>query len=219
MFWLFTYALLSFRAEMALGSGFELFSGRRILATSVGAAIFGLVLRRIGRPGSTSAAKPMTIIATVVPASLAVLAARLILDHSYYQQPLPLEDNVRWVLVWAGYFGLWVSAALALGLHAESQATRTNDETLERSAFVVAKANLLQPAERPSADTLSWVVDAIADELAAVPPRERRALLDSLVSKAGYEIADELDPSHPVQNARVKLVRRLVRRMAQQAGS
>lgn len=218
LFWLFTYALLSFRAEMALGDGFALLSGRRMLATSVGAALFGLVLGRIIMRPNASARRSAAIIATIFPASLAVLASRLLLDRLYYEQPLAVEDNIRWVLVWAGYFGLWVSASLALNLHAQSHVTHARVQAVNRPTSAAPRETEIgHRAECPPAEAWNWVVDALAVELAAVPPPERAALVHSLASQAGYELADELDPKSRAQNARVKLVQRLIKRLGQQS--
>ena len=219
LFWLFTYALLSFRSEMALGDDFALVSGRRMLATSVGALIFALVLSRIIKSAYASAARSAALIATIFPASLAVLASRLLLDRLYYEQPLAVEDNVRWVLVWAGYFGLWVSASLALTLHAQSHFTRARSQALTRPTSAAPREAEIGPcAECPPIETWNWVVDALAVELAAVPRLERAALVHSLASRAGYELADELDPNYRLQNARVKLVERLIKRLGDESG-
>jgi hypothetical protein len=220
LFWLFTFALLSFRTHMVLGDDFTLFTARRILAISAGAAVFGLVLSRITDVRRMPMAKLIAIIATILPASVAVLAARLLLDRLFYDQPLPLENNIRWVLVWAGYFGLWVSACLALNLHASSRSASTRSQVMQSQAPVSlvshpATAELL--AHDPGNETWEWLVDALAVELAAAPPRRRARLLEGLLAKAGYELADERDPDRLSREARVELVQRLLLRSAEQS--
>lgn len=114
-FWIFTYLLLSVRAEMLRGDGFDGLSLKRVVATFIGAVLLGLALAATGRE-KLSTTRRLAILGTIFPASAAVFAARVTLDYFYYGQPLTVGDDVRWVLVWAGYFGLWLSAALALSL-------------------------------------------------------------------------------------------------------
>lgn len=214
LFWFFTYAVLSVRAEIAFGGELPLVSGKRVLATSAGAVMFAMVHAWIRKLSASSPAKLLSVIATVLPASIVVLGIRLLADKFLYEHPLSLGDNLRWVMVWAGYFGLWVSATLALKLH--HRAEETAQSSLE-------KLSLREPPPRSrvqvnlanySLDEVDWVCEALAIELAAVPDRERLNLITALTKRAGYEIADELDPNYAVQNARVRLVQRLARRMA-----
>ena len=117
LFWFFTYAALSVRTELILGDQFNLFTVRRILGTTVGALAFGLVLTCIARRARDGILNPASAIAAILPASLLVLAARLAIDELFYELPLPFETNFKWVAVWAGYFGMWVSASLAFQMH------------------------------------------------------------------------------------------------------
>lgn len=214
LFCLFTYALLSARAEMILGERFTLLSEKRVVATMLGAGIFLAVLHVFATSERLSLAKLAAVIAAILPASLAVLAARLLIDSFYYDQPLDLGDNLRWVILWAGYFGLWVSGALALKLHSLNEGNAALSKVLASDLtslplLPVPRPHTVLPAE---ADSWAWLVDAIGQEMSAVPPRERLAILESLILRAGYECADTLYGDGNVQAARAALVRRLAER-------
>jgi hypothetical protein len=205
LFWLFTYVLLSVRAQMLLGDGFDLLSTRRLLGTSAGAlaywAVLGLI--RTGRDGRP--VNPAAIVATILPATIFVLAACLAVEHLWYESPLPLQATLRWVMAWSGYFGLWVSASLAFQIHRDSRTVAP--------AFAPASIAGPAPATRPApADPAAWdwLVEACAAELAELPAPDRTALVARLVAKAGYEQAD--DPGG-VANARVELAGRIASRL------
>ncbi len=114
LFWLFTYGLFTYRANLRYGDAYELMSTVRLISTAVGAGIYWLVLSKLidgtrDRPG-----KPLAVIATILPASIVVLAARALLDQLGVYNPNGLPGDLRFVMVWGGYFGLWVSASFAL---------------------------------------------------------------------------------------------------------
>ena len=113
LFWAFTYSLFSARAYMMMGDDFELLSSRRLVSITVGACLFGVVMTTISAR-RWSAWRTAAIISTILPASLTVFAIRFAFDQFWHEQPSPPHETLRWVMVWAGYFGLWVSAALAL---------------------------------------------------------------------------------------------------------
>ena len=211
LFWLFTYALLSVRAQMLLGDGFDLLSARRLLGTSAGALAYWTVLAwmradRDGRP-----VNPAAIVATILPATIFVLAACLAVEHLWYETPLPLQATLRWVMAWSGYFGLWVSASLAFQMHRGGRAEAQACAGPAAADSAVAPA---RPATSPAPadpEAWDWLVEACAAELAALPARDRAALAARLVARAGYEQADDPDG---IANARVELASRLAARLA-----
>ena len=208
LFWLFTYAVLSWRTEMLLGDGFPLISPRRILGTSAGAAIYGLVLCWIERPvDDGSSRRPLAIVATVLPASIAVLAARLAVDRLFYESALPLTVNLRWVLAWSGYFGMWVSFSLALQMHRSVRA--------RAHAPAIAHQPVALPASAaPRGAAWEWLIETAARELATTPETERSGLADRLVANAGCHIAEDLDDG--AHNARVDLAWQIAARLRDQ---
>lgn len=207
LFWLFTYVLLSVRAQMLLGEGFDLLSARRLLGTTAGAASYWAVLAWMRRGRGGLAANPTAIVATILPATIFVLAACLAVEHLWYESPLPLQAILRWVMAWSGYFGLWVSASLAFQMHRTGRAPTALAGARPAAA---AAPPMASPAPSDPA-AWDWVVEACAAELASLPPPDREALAARLVARAGYEQAD--DPGGAA-NARAELAARLAARLA-----
>lgn len=58
-----------------------------------------------------------------------------------------------------------------------------------------------------------WIIDALADELAADRTQDRAALVQALLRRAGYEQADCLVPGD-AETVRAALVARLAGRLA-----
>lgn len=216
LFWLLTYSTLSLWSELRLDRDFGLWSGHRMLATLVGALAFWLVLTKLDQMRARSLPNPLIVVSAVVPASLLVLLAMMLTHHLWPNQEIRLNDNVRWVIVWAGYFGTGIGLYLAYEMYRNLQSTPGAKREQERPAqplsFPVrpADSNHRAPVR---ADTLEWVVDAIADELAGAPASDRRALVTRLTTKAGYKIADDRFASS--HNARIDLMERVLRRLGE----
>lgn len=187
IFWAFTYALFSYRAQLRYGDAFVITDTIRLVSTGVGAALYWLVLSRLidgtrDRPG-----KPLAVLATILPASIVVLLARLIVDHMGATNPNGVPGDLRFVMVWGGYFGLWVSATFALrvmprlnfGTETGLQRFRATQVTTDRQ-----NKNALFRAE---------VLERLALEIASLPAVERRALVEEFTVPLSYETADELE--------------------------
>lgn len=174
LFGAFTYALLTVRAELLLGGGYGLISIRRIIATAIGALICWSVLRWILPRATSGSGGVIAVIATILPASLLVLGARLLVDE-IMSAPTQLQENLRWVMVWTGYFGIWISAALAFNLHRARDMDSQVRSTAARS-----------PATEDQLDTnlASW--DWVADILTSMPEASKTSLTFHLTAHAEY---------------------------------
>ena len=61
-----------------------------------------------------------------------------------------------------------------------------------------------------------WVVDALAEELAAQGDATRETIVQSLIARAGYDMADSIfDPDRDLRDARADLIYRLIGRLAE----
>ena len=215
LFWVFTYAVLTTRASMIYGDAFTLTNERRLVALTAGAAIFWAVLKNmIFRPQS-GARHPALIVATVLPAALAVLATRYVMDWAVFQDIRPFRESLLWVLVWAGYFGLGISGILAFEIHSgrfgpAAPRTAVAAVPAERAAPVAQVA----PARRSTVEDWDWLINALATEMVDLPPAERVALSRRLLARAGYELADDDDPSAAAHNARLQLAGRVAARLS-----
>ena len=187
VFWAFTYALFTYRAQLRYGDAYELTDTIRFVSTAVGAGLYWLVLSLLIDGTRDRAGKPLAVLATILPASIVVLLARLLLDQMGATNPNGFPGDLRFVLVWGGYFGLWVSASFALRV-----IPRLNfgaDATLQRlqakhGASARQSSNAMFRAE---------VLERLALEIASLPASERKVLIESFDAPNAYETADEFD--------------------------
>ncbi len=153
----------------------------------MGAALYWLVLSRLidgtrDRPG-----KPLAVLATILPASIVVLLARLVVDHMGATNPNGVPGDLRFVLVWGGYFGLWVSASFALRVMPRlSSGTEAGLQRFKARRVTVASQN-------KNALFRAEVLERLALEIASLPAAERRALVEEFTVPLSYETADELE--------------------------
>lgn len=204
LFWLFTYVLLSIRAAIIPEAVPALFSPQRLLAVTAGATIFYAAARHL----VNAQAKPSltTIFGTFAISIAAALIIRLGLDQ-VVSEVASVSYSARWTLVWAGYFGIWLMGTLA---YFDSSAAKP-------ATHKMAAATVLSAATQPSnqADELAWewLVDVLAAELAENGSSHPGAVAARLVAKAGYELADSIDGSAHVSNARVHLAHSIASRI------
>lgn len=117
LFLLVTYALVSGRAILNPDHSYSLWSVPRLISVAAGALLFWIALRLLDfwkhRPIPALA---MRLLMLVVPVSVAMLCARLVIDQIAFGDTRP-ATNVRWVLVWMGYFTASLTAAVAIHLY------------------------------------------------------------------------------------------------------
>ena len=206
LFWATTYMLLTYRLQSLVGIEFSVLTARRLITTLAGAGLFWLALEDlVGRTGRS--ANPLLVIFAVIPAAIVMLAARIFLDQVLNVPPLPLYEHINWVLLWSGYFGLWVTGVLAWKLHRDRP---SHVAIAKLAARIDADVRVAKPA--PAAQW-AWLVDAIASEAAARGSTEKEELIRALAARAGYELADDLDPNAAVHNARVQLMGQILKRL------
>lgn len=185
VFLAFTYALFSYRAYLRFGDAYEETSTIRLLSIAVGAGLYWLVLSKLidgtrDRPG-----KPIAVIATILPASIVVLLARVILDQIGATNPNGFAGDLRFVMVWAGYFGLWVSVSFLL--RTMGQTGNATPATLQSHAQSIATA--VPAAHRVRIST----VERLSIEIAGLSESDRRTLLQEFTIPLSYETADEFE--------------------------
>ena len=99
LFWAFTYALFTYRANLRYGDAYELISAVRLIPTMIGAGLYWLVLARLIDGSRDRPGKPLAILATILPASIVVLLARLLLDELGATNPNGFAGDLRFVMV------------------------------------------------------------------------------------------------------------------------
>ena len=205
IFWAFTYGLFAYRSQLRFGVAAELFTVDRFISTLVGAATYWIVLSWLIDGTRHKPGKPMAVLATILPASIVMLLARVLLDQ-FVQRPLPgFHNDLRFVMVWSGYFGLWVSGSFALRLlpatgHAADEASKSISLPQERPASA-------RRAESPE----SWdvVIDWLAEELGDAPRARRDEISARMLQRLGYETADELELRSNADSEHARIICRL----------
>lgn len=213
LFGSFTYLVLSAWAHIVFGDRYQWMSDVRLISIMSGSLLYALVLRTAMRPRA-NAGGPALLALYVVGASLIMLVLRYSADQALSDLPLGIGQHVMWVLVWAGYFGLWVSA------FREMEWRNTATRPFVRASVVPERAAKAAAVARPDrldsgdAETWSWIIDALADEMSRNSPEAQAELLGNLQRRAGYELVDDGTGIVTAHNRRVTLVENLARRTA-----
>lgn len=206
LFWIFTYVLLSIRAGLIPEAVPVLVTPQRLVAITAGATIFFAAARHLLK----TKAQPCvtTTIGTFAVSVVAAVIIRLGLDQMALEQAPSVSYSVRWTLVWAGYFGVWLIGTLA---YFDSAPTVIRIET-KALAKTIPTAD---PDSTSTADELAWgwLVDVLAGELAQSSPANRLAIATRLIAAAGYEESDPLDTSAQTRNVRAKLAQSIASRI------
>lgn len=202
LFWAATYLLLSVRAALITDGAAMWFSPLRLASISAGALLFGFALRA-GMRSPQLARQPALLLFHVLAAAVTIFAFGYTVDHIWSANPYPLSGHIRWILTWTGYFGLGLAAFLAVNQSRAKARTRSRTAAAARAAA--------RSLDEKSADSWSFAVEVLADELAKQPSRD--ALIAALERRAGYELADDADGAAAAHNARVRLVAELAARL------
>jgi hypothetical protein len=202
LFWTFSYVLLSIRGAILHDDWGRLIDDNRLLAVTVGAAAYALVLRHL------DAGHRLTLSSAVVwiaGATLAVMVVRVTLDQLTFDVPQGLGLNLLWSLTWSAYFGLWVMASLAFAPPAVAAPTAQS-----KRVEVIASANESQAAK---VDSLELMIIAIMAEAADLRDADRAVLAARVLALGGYESID----GSPRDNERARLALRMAARLADRA--
>jgi hypothetical protein len=110
-FWAFSYGVLTLRAGLAQPADLDLWSIKRGLATAIGAIVYLAILDQIiDSPALSRQRRLQTVFALTLPAAGVVLAVRLMFDLLAPDRVPALVADLRWILVWTGYFIAWIAA-------------------------------------------------------------------------------------------------------------
>lgn len=203
LFWVFSYAILSVRAQLIASDISLWISGLRIVSITAGALFFALALwATVHLP--TVAGRPAILLFNLAAAVLTILAIRYILAPESPNLQSAIGAHARWALVWAGYFGLSVGAFLIMnGKTAAAHASPA--VTSPGSVRAIG-----EPLDEPTVEAWAWFAVKLAEESGHRPRETKAALIAALRRHAGYEIADPIDCAAVEQKARIRLVEQLV---------
>ena len=194
-FWLTSYIVLSLWSALRIDAPIPMLSGPRFFGTLVGAYAFRMIIARLERTPNESFPNPLAVIPAILPAMLAVLLTSLTTHQIWPNDAIQFNDHLRWVMVWAGYFGTGLGLFLACDAYGRMRACRT----------------AATPGRVQEASQRERAIEAIAAELSAIPAAERATIFERLSTTSRYELAD--DALEPELRGRAALIGRIVRRM------
>ena len=189
LFWGFTYVLFAYRANLRYGDAYELFTVERLVSTAIGAGLYWLVLSLLIDGTRDQPGKAVSVLLTILPASIVVLLARVLLDQ-FIPRPDALATDLRFVMVWAGYFGLWVSASFVLRTLPRME---LGSETAVEFQVRRPAKNRVTSRRGDNGLARAEFLERLALEIATLPTAERKALFEAFAVPARYETADELE--------------------------
>lgn len=200
-FALFVFGILTFYATLNPAHGNPVVSDKRIFATIIGAFVYWFTIRAIAhRFGQPSRDILMATLLIGIPGSLLILAVRTLYDVATLSDLSgSFESNLRWVLLWLGYFGAWVAGFFAIAC---------------RRGAVAAHAAPCD-ARMPKTDVqgaAEATLMAVIDELADQPEIDRARLAAALIARSGYELADCMSGDTGT-NDRIVLARAIAARL------
>lgn len=203
-FWALSYLLFTVRAALIAPEP-SFASGIRLAATAAGAAVVFVFMVQGEKLFGSRRDVARTLVATLLAAA-AVLAVRMLYTALAGPIVRPWEENVRWVIVWAGYCGM------ALALISVSRANPGYWLSRVLRPSITVPVSTIAMSDREQA--IEWLVEAVAADLAETPDGVGDQIVRRMAHKAGYLVADEDMPGAAAHNARVQLVARLAARYA-----
>lgn len=129
IFWVATYSIMTFRGRLAPDGPLEWLSWKRLLTITLGTALYVIAVRHLDR----LSARPFSMrvfagAAWAAAATAALFGTRWALAE-FSVEPFDAPGNLRWLLVWLGYFLAWISIYLALNVY-ERPMSRADSESL-----------------------------------------------------------------------------------------
>ncbi len=211
LFGISMFAVLTLFAKLNPVTDVHILNDKRAFATGLGVLVYWLTLRSlVARSDRTLGEMIIAALAVGVPGTAMILLAREMFD--LFTSPDGSEGiarNIRWLLIWSGYYGAWVAGFVAVRFYRCATA---------RDAAIAAAITPAAARSPNGENAHDWLIDAIADELAAQPGVDRQALSQRLLARAGYEQADTaFDPDGRRRRVRRDLALRVATRLRRRA--
>jgi hypothetical protein len=193
-FWLFSYFFLALRKVLSTEDLSVALSVQRVIAISIGALAFWLVLKQIEAGKLT---RLRTLIGWVVGGALGMMVVRLGITELLADGAVPLARSIRWTLTWSAYFGLWVVGVVAYLAPPSARgraAAAPDTRVIAAAPEILVPATAAMPRTEPAAadpDELSVLIEAIAMEAADLSQTDRKALAERVRRFGRYEIVGD----------------------------
>ena len=217
LFWASTYVLLTIRGAILRDDWSRLLDDNRLLAVTIGAAAYVLVLRKLkegSRPTLRSA------VTWVAGAAVAIMLVRVTVDQLLFDDPQDVEVHLLWSLSWSAYFAIWVMGSIAFDMPPAAPRLAA-PESSRVAPFAhppfAASANadvLARRQEAAEPEVIEPLIEAIVQQAADLEALDRKALADRLVRLGGYEMVGEDEWSRS-QTARARFATALAAKLAE----
>ncbi len=157
-FAVFVFVVTTFRAAIDPDVPVDIFSDKRIVATLIGGVVYWLTLRaialRIDAPIGEIVRSALKVLVLGSAALLATRAAMDLADSVSFD--VSIARNIRWLLLWLGYFASWVAGFVAHAFYLKLKAppaaalpqTGHSDEVLHAGLDTYECADPLHVARR-----------------------------------------------------------------------
>lgn len=133
IFWAFIYAVLSLRSGLAIGQEPDLWSVKRAMTTGIGAMVYLAVLVQIVDSPDLSRDRRLKLtLALTLPAAGLVLFARILFEMFLRDGEVAVASELRWTVVWTGYFAASIAAYMVYGYHRQFQKIEQQTDTNNR---------------------------------------------------------------------------------------
>lgn len=155
-FWVFAYLLFSYSRSLRADLPPAYISLMRLVITGTGALLFRLV---IGFMSAGEGRRHVLLIgmALVVPAAGLILALRLLLEGWIGTEMLIVADHIRWTIIWAGYFGVWIGIYAIQSLPAMLPALEGSADTDPAADVDAIWLDQRGRTERVPLEAIHWV--------------------------------------------------------------
>jgi hypothetical protein len=217
LFWASTYVLLTIRGAILRDDWSRLLDDNRLLAVSIGAAAYLLVLRKLNegsRPTLTNA------VSWIAGAAVAIMLVRVTVDQLLFDDPQDLEVHLLWSLSWSAYFAIWVMGSIAFEMppalrrSAEVRPSRVVSSTRAPSAAAATVDTVARPQETTEPEAIEFFIDAIVQQASDFESLDREALAERVLRLGGYDMAGEDDWSRS-QSTRARFAAALAAKLAE----
>lgn len=141
LFFLFSYFVLTVRANMLGGYSLHVWGAKRLLTTAAGAALLIQVAHFVDETANKAFTSRISGLAIRVGLGAGLLLATRVLYDGYSQDRSAdaLFEDARWMLVWIGYFAAWSCGYLAFNINAP-KAGREPEMSPSRAENTIAGA-------------------------------------------------------------------------------
>lgn len=217
LFWASTYVLLTIRGAILRDDWSRLIDDNRLLAVSIGAAAYLLVLRKLNegpRPTLTG------VVTWIAGATVAIMLVRVTLDQLLFDDPQDFGVHLLWSLSWSAYFAIWTMGSIAfdtpsrLPPRVPVRSTTAVSRATAPSATAATTDAVARPRYSSESGNFGLLIGAIVHQASDLDALDRQALAERVLHVGGYEMAGD-DQWSREQTARARFAAELAAKLTE----